>query len=143
MVEMQLFSELPQGPSATESALVDWVTNEAKRHYSGHCPRQWYDALLAAATRLANPSWKDLHDFPNPLTMKLVAAHEAMFRTMEANYVTEAPTHELRARLKAIRARRRRPGADEWYEDLVERIWIEEELAERVVISQALAEIAP
>lgn len=135
---MQLFSPVPHGPSATESALVDWVTTEAQRQYSGLCPRRWYDALLRAAARLANPSWKGLGDFPEPLTAKLVAAHYAEYRTMHANYVTEAPSHELRERLKHFRGRRRRPGAEEWYEDLVFHIWIEEELAERAIIAHAL-----
>lgn len=139
MVEMQLFAALPQGPSATESALVDWVTTEAKRQYSGLCPRQWYAALLGAAARLANPSWRDLGDFPEPLAGKLIAAHYAEYRTMHANFVTEAPTDELRDCLKAFRQRRRRPGAEEWYEDIVYRTWLEEELAERAIIAQAMS----
>ena len=57
MVELQLFAAVQPGPSAIESALLDWVMSEAKRQYGGTCPRQWYSALMDTAKRIANPNW--------------------------------------------------------------------------------------
>ena len=140
MVEMQLFASVPNGPTPIESALLDWVISEAKREYDGLCPRAWYAALLGAASRLANPAWKDLKDFPKPLSTILLEAHYAEYRTMHANYVAEAPTHELQDKMKWLRKRRRRKGVEPSYEDIVERAWVEEELCERASIATMMDE---
>lgn len=141
MVALQLFDDVEQRPTAAESALMDWVSGEAKRRYSGTCPFEWYDALLGAAAKLANPNWRDLTDFPAPLPAALQEAHRAMFRTIEANTILDKTTEELE-RMRARMARPHRSNYTEGYEGLVERLWVEEVLREREIIDTlALASV--
>ena len=136
MTELRLFNIASvSAPAAADSALLDWVSTEAARDYSGPCPIRHYHALYSAATRLCNPDLEK-KPFPPIIAEKLTAAFNAMFRTMEANMVVEATTDELRRELRAMRDRRPRLPGDEWYETLVTRSWIEEELRERAIVAQ-------
>lgn len=140
MTEMQLFNVAGLGgPTAVDSALLDWVCTEARREYVGPCPIRQYHALYSAAIRLCNPNLEK-RPFPPVIADKVTAAFNAMFRTIKANMVIEASTNELRSELRAMRARPAKVSADEWYETLVTRCWIEEELRERAAIANATSQ---